>query len=65
MLALLKHNWRPDRIEEGRRGANLTIRFGEFGARLSHDHKTQFYFVLQSLTLWLEVCVCCSVCLAP
>eukprot|EP01039_Chlorochromonas_danica_P000020 gene20-23_t len=25
------------------------------GAKLSHDHKTQFRFVLQSLTLWREI----------
>ncbi len=25
------------------------------GAKLSHDHKTQYYFVLQSFTLWKEI----------
>lgn len=55
MLSLLKHHYRPDRIDETRRNSSLAIRSGEFGARLTHDHRTQFYFVSQSLTLWLEV----------
>lgn len=55
MLSLLKHHYRPDRIDETRRNSNLSIRAGDYGARLTHDHRTQFYFVLQSLTLWLEV----------
>ena len=28
---------------------------GSGGAKLSHDHTTQFHFVLQSLTLWREI----------
>ncbi|CAM9304629.1 unnamed protein product [Ectocarpus sp. 13 AM-2016] len=55
MLSLLKNNWRPDRIDDARRNANLSIRSGDFGARLTHNHQTQFYFVMQSLMLWLEV----------
>ncbi|CAN0198270.1 unnamed protein product, partial [Pylaiella littoralis] len=58
MLSLLKHHWRPDRVDGSQRNASLAIRGGEFGARLTHDHRTQFYFVMQSLMLWLEASLC-------
>lgn len=54
MIALLKSNWRPDRVHETKNAA-LGIISGQYGARLTHDHRTQFYYVLQSLQLWLEV----------
>jgi hypothetical protein len=34
---------------------SLAIEEGRDGARLSHDHKRQYTFVLQSMTLWREV----------
>jgi len=34
---------------------NLSIRFGRNGSRLSHDHKTQYHYVKQSLMLWREI----------
>lgn len=56
MMSLLKHHWHPNRIDDpSRKNISLAIQYGELGARLTHNHKTQFYFVLQSLTLWLEV----------
>eukprot|EP00752_Nemacystus_decipiens_P012965 g11473.t1 len=56
MIWLLKHHWRPDRLDDPpRKNVSLAIQAPEFGARLSHSHKTQFYFVLQSLSLWLEI----------
>lgn len=65
MLSLLKHHWRPDRTDDARKNANLGIQYGEFGARLTHNHRTQFYFVMQSLMLWLEVSprLCCLICM--
>eukprot|EP00903_Cladosiphon_okamuranus_P015202 g14052.t1 len=56
MISLLKHHWHPDRIADpSRKNISLAIHWGELGARLTHSHKTQFYFVLQSLLLWLEI----------
>ncbi|KAF4722161.1 hypothetical protein FOZ62_007604, partial [Perkinsus olseni] len=37
------------------RHCSLRLRYGEGGARLSHDHRRQYQYVLQSLTLWDEV----------
>ncbi|KAG9099250.1 hypothetical protein FRC06_005470 [Ceratobasidium sp. 370] len=34
---------------------SLEIRDGWDGARLSHDHSKQYFYVLQSLTLWKEI----------
>ena len=34
---------------------SLAIAHGEKGARLTHNHKRQYDFVLQSLTLWREI----------
>lgn len=34
---------------------NLGISYGVGGARLSHNHKRQYQYVLQSLTLWSEL----------
>lgn len=34
---------------------DLSIAGGEGGARLSHSHEKQYYYVLQSLTLWREI----------
>ncbi|KAJ1666451.1 hypothetical protein EV178_002238 [Coemansia sp. RSA 1646] len=34
---------------------SLSILYGRNGARLSHSHEIQFYYVLQTLTLWREI----------
>jgi len=34
---------------------SLAIRGGKGGSKLTHSHETQYYFVLQSLTLWREI----------
>jgi hypothetical protein len=34
---------------------SLAISYGREGSKLSHDHHTQFTFVLQSLLLWREI----------
>jgi len=36
-------------------GYSLAIKGGHGGARLTHNHTRQYYYVLQSLTLWSEV----------
>lgn len=35
---------------------DLSITEGASGSRLTHDHSKQFYFVLQSLSLWKNIC---------
>ncbi len=35
---------------------SLAITSGEQGSRLTHSHARHYHFVLQSLTLWREVC---------
>jgi Protein of unknown function (DUF2009). len=42
----------PDKIEDG---YSLSIVDGQDGSRLSHSHERQFYFALQSLTLWRDI----------
>jgi len=49
MLRLLTEHFSPSK------GVSLAIKYGYGGSRLSHDHATQFAFVLQSLLLWREV----------
>jgi len=34
---------------------DLSIRFGQDGARLSHTHEVQYHYCLQSMTLWREI----------
>lgn len=55
MIALLRLHWRPDNVDENRGNASLAIVAGQYGSRLSHSHRMQYYFVLQSLLLWQEV----------
>lgn len=55
MLALLKSNWRPDRLDQPRRNISLAIEYGLQSSRLTHDHRKQYYYVNQSLLLWLEI----------
>ena len=42
----------PTNIEEG---YSLAIIDGQDGSRLSHSHERQYYFALQSLTLWRDI----------
>ncbi|KZO94329.1 hypothetical protein CALVIDRAFT_484402 [Calocera viscosa TUFC12733] len=53
MIGFLKKYFDP-RDAKGE-NANLAIRIGKGGARLSHDHSKQYAYVLQSLTLWREI----------
>ena len=52
MLEYLQRFFKSDSYEEG---LSLAISSGRGGARLSHSHRTQFHFVLQSLSLWREI----------
>merc|ERR1712137_1029020 len=52
MIRYLKKNFSPDQIEDG---YSLAIEGGRDGARLTHAHDRQFYYCLQSMTLWREV----------
>lgn len=48
----LKFFFSPDKMEEG---YSLSIVSGQDGSRLSHSHERQYYFALQSLTLWRDI----------
>lgn len=48
----MHHFFSPDEYEEG---YSLSIVDGQDGSRLSHSHERQFYFALQSLTLWRDI----------
>ena len=52
VIIYLKKFFSPDKIEEG---YSLSIVSGKDGARLSHSHERQYYFALQSLTLWRDI----------
>ena len=52
MIHYLKANFTPSAFAEG---FGLAIHGGRQGARLTHSHERQFYYVLQSLTLWREI----------
>mmetsp|Transcript_14705 Transcript_14705/g.25045 ORF Transcript_14705/g.25045 Transcript_14705/m.25045 type:complete len:606 (-) Transcript_14705:2-1819(-) len=52
MIRYLKKYFRPDVYEEN---YSLAIQGGLDGARLTHAHDRQYYYCLQSLTLWKEV----------
>ncbi|GMI32642.1 hypothetical protein TrCOL_g12184 [Triparma columacea] len=49
MIKYLEKYFHPKQMEEG---YSLSIVEGEDGARLNHSHEKQYYFALQSLTLW-------------
>jgi hypothetical protein len=51
IIAFLTKHFSPDRME---RGYSLSIVKGIEGSRLSHSHERQYYFALQSLTLWRD-----------
>lgn len=50
MIDLLQEHFSPTRTPP-----SLAIAVGKNGARLSHSHERQYYYVLQSLTLWREI----------
>ncbi len=52
VIQFLRRHFLPDRIDPG---FSLSIVRGKDGARLNHSHERQFYFTLQSLTLWREI----------
>ncbi len=52
VIAYLQHFFSPSKIEDG---YSLSIVSGQDGSRLSHSHERQFYFALQSLTLWRDI----------
>ena len=52
MIKLLTDNFKPDKVEAG---YSLAIAGGVDGARLTHSHNRQYFYALQSLTLWREI----------
>ena len=52
MIEYLTTYFKPDSFEPG---SSLAIVGGRSGARLTHSHSMQYFYVLQSLTLWKEV----------
>ena len=52
IIDYLTTHFSPKKVE---RGYSLSIVSGEDGARLSHSHERQYYFALQSLTLWRDI----------
>lgn len=52
VIGYLQHFFSPGKIEEG---YSLSIVSGEDGSRLSHSHDRQYFFALQSLTLWRDI----------
>jgi hypothetical protein len=55
LLRLLVNYFGPD-TNSASNGLSLAIRAGHQGARLTHDHRRQYQYCLQSLTLWREIC---------
>ena len=52
IIDYLTSHFSPSKAEDG---YSLSIVSGEDGARLSHSHERQYYFALQSLTLWRDI----------
>lgn len=52
VINYLQQFFSPGNYEEG---YSLSIVDGQDGSRLSHSHERQFYFALQSLTLWRDI----------
>lgn len=52
VIHYLKTYFSPEAITEG---YSLSIMSGQDGARLSHCHERQYYYALQSLTLWRDI----------
>jgi hypothetical protein len=52
VIDYLTSHFSPDHIDEG---YSLSILSGTDGSRLSHSHERQYYYALQSLTLWRDI----------
>ncbi|RHZ84888.1 hypothetical protein Glove_74g192 [Diversispora epigaea] len=52
MLKNLTSYFNPSKIENG---YSLAIRSGKDGARLSHNHETQYHYANQTMSLWREI----------
>jgi hypothetical protein len=52
VIGYLQESFAPGNIDEG---YSLSIVSGQDGARLSHSHERQYYFALQSLSLWRDI----------
>lgn len=53
LLEMLKMYFHPNNCTPE---TNLSIEEGQFGSRLTHSHKRQYTYVLQSLSLWKNIC---------
>ncbi|SCU70866.1 Protein of unknown function (DUF2009), putative [Trypanosoma equiperdum] len=53
LLNLLLQHFSPNNVTEA---TDLNIVEGEGGSRLTHNHRRQYFFVLQSLSLWKNIC---------
>ncbi|EPY31617.1 hypothetical protein AGDE_08962 [Angomonas deanei] len=53
LLGLLKKYFSPNVCTSA---TDLSITEGSSGSRLTHEHSRQYYYVLQSLTLWKNIC---------
>ncbi|EMD40428.1 hypothetical protein CERSUDRAFT_111030 [Gelatoporia subvermispora B] len=53
MIAYLKQYFHSTQAKDSK--SSLAIKSGKGGARLTHDHATQYAYVIQSLTLWREI----------
>eukprot|EP00041_Stephanoeca_diplocostata_P039062 m.1584326 g.1584326 ORF g.1584326 m.1584326 type:complete len:209 (-) comp25320_c0_seq51:5023-5649(-) len=53
MIRLLKTHFGTHKAGQG--DTDLNIRYGHGGSQLSHNHSKQYGYVLQSLTLWLNL----------
>jgi hypothetical protein len=54
MIHYLKAYFNPN-VTPAAQAESLRIQAGVGGSKLSHSHEVQFYFCLQSLTLWREI----------
>ncbi|KAG0050869.1 hypothetical protein BGZ83_004343 [Gryganskiella cystojenkinii] len=52
MLKYLTKYFHPTNIEDG---FSLAIQSGRQGARLTHNHETQYFYINQTLNLWREI----------
>jgi hypothetical protein len=52
VIRCLRQQFSPTRMDHN---YSLAIIQGKRGARLSHSHERQYYFALQSLTLWRDI----------
>ncbi|KAF9194913.1 hypothetical protein BGZ50_005546 [Haplosporangium sp. Z 11] len=52
MLKYLTTYFQPTTMEEG---FSLAIQSGRQGARLTHNHETQYWYINQTLNLWREI----------